>query len=150
MIHQPSGNSYSCKIHITVEGSEQVDYSVNSLVLFNNISNANEFYYEDVVNEWQRSGVFYNDIVNSYKADHDDLPENFEETEEFWDYENEYYMYLLDSMYQTYIVDIDSENEETERLGIWYDNELDAYFLPVFHFGTAWIGVPQMNYDSEN
>jgi len=24
MIHQPSGNSYSCKIHITVEGSEQV------------------------------------------------------------------------------------------------------------------------------
>ncbi|EEJ42644.1 hypothetical protein [Leuconostoc mesenteroides] len=33
------------------------------------------------------------------------------------------------------------ENEETERLGIFWDDDLDLHIMPVTHFGTIWTGV---------
>lgn len=45
-------------------------------------------------------------------------------------------------IYQWYAVDIyGHENEETEKLGIFWDDTLELYILPVTHFGTLWEGV---------
>lgn len=47
-----------------------------------------------------------------------------------------------DGVYQWYAVDIiGNEDEETERLGIFWDVELEIYIMPVTHFGTNWDGV---------
>lgn len=47
-----------------------------------------------------------------------------------------------DYVYQWYAVEIfGDENEETERLGIFWDEYLEIYIMPVTHFGTIWIGV---------
>ena len=46
------------------------------------------------------------------------------------------------NVYQWYAVEIiGNEDEETERLGIFWDEELEIYILPVTHFGTGWTGV---------
>ncbi|WP_273948120.1 hypothetical protein [Leuconostoc mesenteroides] len=46
------------------------------------------------------------------------------------------------NVYQWYAVEIiGNENEETERLGIFWDEKLEIYIMPVTHFGTNWIGV---------
>lgn len=45
-------------------------------------------------------------------------------------------------VYQWYAVEIiGNENEETERLGIFWDEVLEIYIMPVTHFGTGWTGV---------
>lgn len=45
-------------------------------------------------------------------------------------------------VYQWYAVEIiGNEDEETERLGIFWDDELELYIMPVTHFGTGWDGV---------
>lgn len=42
-------------------------------------------------------------------------------------------------VYQWYAVEIiGNEDEETERLGIFWDEELEIYIMPVTHFGTGW------------
>ena len=43
---------------------------------------------------------------------------------------------------QWYAVEtIGNEDEETERLGIFWDEDLEIYIMPVTHFGTGWTGV---------
>lgn len=45
-------------------------------------------------------------------------------------------------VYQWYAVELMlNESEETERLGIFWDEDLEIYIMPVTHFGTVWIGV---------
>lgn len=45
-------------------------------------------------------------------------------------------------VYQWYAVElIGNEDEETERLGIFWDEVLEIYIMPVTHFGTEWTGV---------
>lgn len=46
------------------------------------------------------------------------------------------------NVYQWYAVEIiGNEDEETERLGIFWDEVLEIYIMPVTHFGTGWTGV---------
>lgn len=46
------------------------------------------------------------------------------------------------NVYQWYAVELMlNESEETERLGIFWDEVLEIYIMPVTHFGTVWIGV---------
>ncbi|WP_273705104.1 hypothetical protein [Leuconostoc mesenteroides] len=46
------------------------------------------------------------------------------------------------NVYQWYAVELMlNESEETERLGIFWDEDLEIYIMPVTHFGTNWIGV---------
>ena len=46
------------------------------------------------------------------------------------------------AVYQWYAVEIiGDEDEETERLGIFWDEVLEIYIMPVTHFGTGWDGV---------
>lgn len=87
---------------------EQVNYSVESMVLFNKYTEVSENWFEYV-------------------------PETLTDKD----------------VYQWYAVDIWQENEETERLGIFYDEDLELYILPVTHWGTPWEGVPAVDF-SEN
>lgn len=85
---------------------DQVKYSVDQMVLFNNYPSINPNYLD-------------NDLqVGTLQS----LEEDY--------------------VYQWYAVEIiGDENEETERLGIFWDDELKIYILPVTHFGTGWAGV---------
>lgn len=50
------------------------------------------------------------------------------------------------NVYQWYAVEIiGNEDEETERLGIFWDEVLEIYIMPVTHFGTGWTGVNPVN-----
>ncbi|MCT4404786.1 hypothetical protein EFT43_07730 [Leuconostoc falkenbergense] len=57
-------------------------------------------------------------------------------------YENDLQAGTLQSLedgnvYQWYAVEIiGNEDEETERLGIFWDEDLEIYIMPVTHFGT--------------
>lgn len=44
-------------------------------------------------------------------------------------------------IYQWYLVEIAFENEETDKLGIFYDDDLEVYILPVTHSGMPWGSV---------
>lgn len=45
-------------------------------------------------------------------------------------------------VYQWYAVEIiGNEDDETERLGIFWDEFLRIYIMPVTHYGTMWIGI---------
>lgn len=44
-------------------------------------------------------------------------------------------------VYKFFIVDIHEENEETNKLGIFFSSLLSAYILPVTDFGTPWESV---------
>lgn len=46
------------------------------------------------------------------------------------------------NIYQWYAVEIiGDEDDETKRLGIFWDENLEIYIMPVTHFGTGWTGV---------
>ncbi|MFL2051995.1 hypothetical protein ACEN35_03160 [Leuconostoc mesenteroides] len=46
------------------------------------------------------------------------------------------------NVYQWYAVEIiGNESEETERLGIFWDDDFEIYIMPVTHVGTGWTGV---------
>lgn len=50
------------------------------------------------------------------------------------------------NVYQWYAVEIiGNEDDETKRLGIFWDEDLEIYIMPVTHFGTGWAGVNQVD-----
>ena len=92
---------------------EQVNYSVESMVLFNK--------YPEVSPNWSEyapTALTTENELGYYK-----------------------------DVYQWFAVEVYQENEDTERLGIFYDEELNLCILPVTHFGMLWEDVPAVNFN---
>lgn len=119
---------------------DQVKANVTDMVLFNNISQVNEFWHEPLY-ELLMNNMDPEDVIEVY-----DLPKDIDQcSEEYREAESEYIYETIGSAYQIYIVELNGEyNEEHEKLCIFYDNELGAYIMPVFHFGTAWNYIGAM------
>lgn len=119
---------------------EQVQDNVEELELFNELSEYNELWFEPLF-ELLLKNTEPNKIIHEYN-----LPETTTiDDEEYQDALYKYINEVIDQVYQIYKVDIKgSYNEEHERLNIFFDNELDSYILPVYHYGTDWEYVPTL------
>ena len=119
---------------------EQVQDNVEELELFNELSEYNEFWFEPLF-ELLLKNTDSNKVIKAYN-----LPKSTTTDDE--EYQDALYKYIneeIDQVYQIYKVDIKgSYNEEHERLNIFFDNELDSYILPVYHYGTDWEYVPTL------
>ena len=120
--------------------ADQVKSNVTDMVLFNNLSQVNEFWHEPLY-ELLMNNLDPEDVIDTM-----DLPEDIDQcSEEYYEAESEYIYETIGSAYQLYMVELSgSYNEEHERLCIFYDEEVEAYILPVFHYGTAWSYVGAM------
>ena len=120
--------------------ADQVKSNVTDMVLFNNLSQVNEFWHEPLY-ELLMNTMDPEDVIDIM-----DLPEGIDQcSEEYYEAESEYIYETIGSAYQLYMVELNgSYNEEHERLCIFYDEEVEAYILPVFHYGTAWSYVGPM------
>lgn len=120
--------------------AEQVNDNVESLKLFNEINEVDEFYWEPMSEAIDLITTDEEIIENC------DLPKDTDITsEEFYELHTEYVMESLESVYQIYKVELKGEfNEEHERLGIHWNDTVEAYIMPVFHFGTAWSYIGAM------
>ena len=120
--------------------AEQVNSNVTDMVLFNNLSQVNEFWHEPLY-ELLMNKLDPEDVIDIME-----LPEDIDQSsEEYYEAESEYIYETIGSAYQLYMVELDgSYNEEHERLCIFYDEEVGGYILPVFHYGTAWRYVGAM------
>ena len=120
--------------------AEQVNSNVTDMVLFNNLSQVNEFWHEPLY-ELLMNNLDPEDVIDTMY-----LPEDTEtDSDEYQEAESDYIFETIGSAYQLYMVELNgSYNEEHERLCIFYDEEVEAYILPVFHFGTAWRYVGPM------
>ena len=120
---------------------EQVQDNVEELELFNELSEYNEFWFEPLF-ELLLKNTDSNKVIKAYN-----LPKSTTTDDE--EYQDALYKYIneeIDQVYQIYKVDIKgSYNEEHERLNIFFDNELDSYILPVYHYGTDWEYVPTLS-----
>ena len=121
--------------------ADQVKSNVTDMVLFNNLNQVNEFWHEPLY-ELLMNNMDPEDVIDTM-----DLPEDIDQcSEEYYEAESEYIYETIGSAYQLYTVELNgSYNEEHERLCIFYDEEVEAYILPVFHFGTAWSYVGPMS-----
>ena len=120
--------------------ADQVKSNVTDMVLFNNLNKVNEFWHEPLY-ELLMNNLDPEDVIDTM-----DLPEDIDQcSEEYYEAESEYIYETIGSAYQLYMVELSgSYNEEHERLCIFYDEEVEAYILPVFHYGTAWSYVGAM------
>lgn len=120
--------------------ADQVKSNVTDMVLFNNLNKVNEFWHEPLY-ELLMNNLDPEDVIDIM-----DLPEDTEtDSDEYQEAESDYIFETLNSVYQFYMVELNgSYNEEHERLCIFYDEEVEAYILPVFHYGTAWSYVGAM------
>ena len=120
--------------------ADQVKSNVTDMVLFNNLSQVNEFWHEPLY-ELLMNNLDPEDVIDSM-----DLPKDIDQSsEEYYEAEGEYIHETIGSAYQLYMVELSgSYSEEHERLCIFYDEEVQGYILPVFHFGTAWSYVGPM------
>ena len=120
--------------------AEQVNNNVKDLELFNELPEHNELWFEPLF-ELLLKNIEPNKIIHEYN-----LPETTTiDDEEYQDALYKYINEVIDQVYQIYKVDIKgSYNEEHERLNIFFNNELDSYILPVYHYGTDWEYVPTL------
>ena len=120
--------------------AQQVNDNVKDLELFNELPEHNELWFEPLF-ELLLKNTESNKVIHEYN-----LPENTTIDDE--GYQGALYKYInevIDQVYQIYKVDIKgSYNEEHERLNIFFNNELDSYILPVYHYGTDWEYVPTL------
>lgn len=120
--------------------AQQVNDNVKDLELFNELPEHNELWFEPLF-ELLLKNTESNKVIHAYN-----LPESTTTDDE--EYQDALYKYInevIDQVYQIYKVDIKgSYNEEHERLNIFFDNELDSYVLPVYHYGTDWEYVPTL------
>lgn len=122
--------------------AEQVSDNLAGLKLFNQLNEVDEFYYEELLDVVQLT-TDYRDVLESAGLPLD-TPTN---TEEYLDLETEYVWESLGSVYQLFKVDLKGREytPEHERLNVFYNDTVKSYILPVFHFGTAWSYIGQMN-----
>lgn len=80
--------------------------------------------YEEQVNSVVNSKVLFNN--------YSEVSENFTE------YLPENILNGTDEVIQWYAVSINEENKTTKQLGIFYDEYLDMYILPVTFWGVSW------------
>ena len=120
--------------------AEQVNDNVKDLELFNELQENNELWFEPLF-ELLLKNTESNKVIHEYN-----LPETTTiDDEEYQDALYKYINEVIDQVYQIYKVDIKgSYNEEHERLNIFFNNELDSYILPVYHYGTDWEYVPTL------
>ena len=120
--------------------ADQVRSNVTDMVLFNNLSKVNEYWHEPLYE------LLLNNLDPEDVIDDMDLPKDIDQcSEEYYEAESNYIFETIGSAYQLYMVELNgSYNEEHERLCIFYDEEVEAYILPVFHYGTAWSYVGAM------
>ena len=120
--------------------AQQVNDNVKDLELFNELPEHNELWFEPLF-ELLLKNTESNKVIHEYN-----LPESTTIDDE--EYQGALYKYInevIDQVYQIYKVDIKgSYNEEHERLNIFFNNELDSYILPVYHYGTDWEYVPTL------
>ena len=83
--------------------------------------------YEEQVNSVVNSKVLF----NSYPEVSEYLPENI--------------LNSNDEVLQWFAVSIDEENETTKQLGIFYDEHLNLYILPVTFWGESWEQAAPVN-----
>lgn len=120
---------------------EQVRDNVEELELFNEINEVDEFWHEPLLdlidqNTSDETIIEWGDLPNDTPTD----------TDEFYQIRQAALFESLEGIYQTYKVTLKGEyNEEHERLEIIWNDEVESYILPVYHFGTAWSYVGSMN-----
>ena len=121
--------------------AEQVNDNVKDLELFNELLENNELWFEPLF-ELLLKNVESNKIINEYSLPKTTTVDDAEYQDALYEYING----VIDQVYQIYKVDIKgSYNEEHKRLNIFFNNELDSYILPVYHYGTDWEYVPTLS-----
>ena len=122
--------------------AEQVDDNLEGLKLFNQLNEIDEFYWEALAE------VIQNTAKPEQVLESASLPLDTPiDTEDYYALETAYVLESLDSVYQLYLVDLKGGKytQEHERLNVFYNDTVQSYILPVFHFGTAWSYVSPMN-----
>ena len=122
--------------------AEQVDNNIEGLKLFNQLNEIDEFYYEELYD------VVQNTTTPEQVLESAGLPlDTPTDTDEYCELEHEYIWESLESVYQLFKVDLKGGEytQEHARLNVFYNDTVESYILPVFHFGTAWSYIGQMN-----
>lgn len=86
--------------------------------------------YEEQVNYSVENMVFFNKYTEVSENWFEYIPDGLSGEDEF----------------QWFVVEIWQENEETERLGIFYDEDLELYILPVEQVGMPWNTLPVVDF----
>lgn len=121
--------------------AEQVADNLENLEIFNELNEIDEFYYEELFDVVQLT------TTPEQVLDSAGLPlDTPTDTEEYYELENEYVWESLGSVYQLFKVDLKGGEytPEHERLNVFYNDTVESYILPVFHFGTAWSYISAM------
>ena len=87
--------------------------------------------YEEQVNSVANSKVLFNNYPEVSDDSVEYLPENILNNDE--------------EVMQWFVVSIDEENETTKQLGIFYDEFLNLYILPVTFWGVSWEQAEPVN-----
>lgn len=87
--------------------------------------------YEEQVNSVVNSKVLFNSYPEVSDNFTEYLPENILEG--------------TDEVMQWFVVSINEENETTKQLGIFYDEHLNLYILPVTFWGVSWEQAAPVN-----
>lgn len=121
--------------------AEQVSDNVEELELFNEINEIDEFWHEPLLD------LVWENTSDETILEWCDLPKDTAtDTDEFYQIRQEAIYQSLEGIYQTYKVTLKGEyNEEHERLEIIWNDEVESYIMPVYHFGTAWRYIGVMN-----
>lgn len=122
--------------------AEQVFDNLENLELFNELNEIDEFYYEELFDVVQLT-TDCRDVLESAGLPLDTPTD----TEEYCELETRYVLESLGGVYQLFKVDLKGGKytQEHERLNVFYNDAVESYILPVFHFGTAWNYIGQMN-----
>lgn len=86
--------------------------------------------YEEQVDYSVENMVFFNKYTEISENWFKYIPDGLSEEDEF----------------QWFAVEIWQENEETERLGIFYDKDLELYILPVEQSSMPWNTLPAVDF----